>query len=394
MDFGSSGAGRKEMLKKFIGGLIGIPAVISLLAGCGGAAASKNNVIKIGCAAPLTGDQAQLGIDTCRGVRFAAERANEKGMGVKGFKLEALALDDQHNPAQAVNVAKKFVSDNNVIAVIGHFNSSCTKPASAVYHEARMVQITAASTNPELSRQGFDTFFRVAATDDVQGPKGANYAVKKLGAQKIFVIDDKTTYGKGLADEFEKEARKLGITILGHEGITQGDKDFTPLLTKIRPLAPDLIYIGGIYPEGALLLRQARGLGIGAIFMGGDGLATPIFIQLASAEIAEGTYATMVGGDMKKIPSAAEFVKAYEAKFGELGQWSAYGYDAANIVIQAIQKAGRKDREAVLKAIREIPSFSGVTGEVVFDAKGDNQNQFIGVFKVEKGQLVYLGPAE
>ncbi len=390
MDFVPQGARRNQSLNSQRWPLA---VFLLLLAGCG-QAASQNKVIKIGCAAPLTGDQAQLGIDTCQGVRFAVEQANEKGIGVPGFKLEALSLDDQHNPAQAVNVAKKFVSDNDVIAVVGHFNSSCTKPASAVYHEARIVSITAASTNPELSRQGFDTFFRVAATDDVQGPKGADYAVKKLGAQKIFVIDDKTTYGKGLADEFEKEARKQGVTVLGHEGITQGDKDFTPLLTKIKPLLPDLIYFGGIYPEGALLIRQARSLGIASILMGGDGLATPIFIQLASPEIVEGTYSTMVGGDMKKVPSAAEFVKAYEARFGQLGQWSAYGYDAANIAIQAIQKAGTKDREAVLKAMREIPQFSGVTGNVVFDAKGDNQNQFIGVFKFEKGELVYLGPAE
>lgn len=370
---------------------IGLSIGLGALAGCG---EKTSSIIKIGCAAPLTGDQAQLGIDTCRGVGLAVEQANLKGVNATGFKLELLALDDQHNPAQAVHVAKKFVADRNVLAVVGHFNSSCTKPASAIYHEAGMVQITAASTNPELSRQGFETFFRVAATDDVQGPKGANFAHRQLNVKRIFVIDDKTTYGKGLADEFEKEARKLGLTILGHEGITQGDKDFTPLLTKIKPMVPDLIYFGGIYPEGALLLRQASALGVPATFMGGDGLATPILIELATPQIAEGTYATMVGGDMKKIESAAEFIKDYEARYGEIGQWSAYGYDSANILIQAIQKAGRKDRRALLEAVRAIPRFLGVTGEVVFDEKGDNQNQFIGVFKVEKGKLVYIGPAQ
>ena len=229
-------------------------ALVFIIVSCG-QNASQNSMIKIGCVAPLTGDQAQLGVDTCEGVRLAIEEANQKGT-VPDFKLELSALDDQHNPAQAVNVAKKFVADRDVVAVVGHFNSSCTKPASAVYHEAKLPQITATSTNPELSRQGFDTFFRVAATDDVQGPKGAHFAAQKLGIKTIFVIDDKTTYGKGLADEFEKEARKLGLTILGHEGITQGDKDFTPLLTKIKPLAPQLIYFGGVYPEGALRLKQ------------------------------------------------------------------------------------------------------------------------------------------
>ena len=370
-----------------------ILAILSLITGCG-QSASHTQVIKIGCAGPMTGDQAQLGIDSCRGVQLAVDQANEKGVGVPGYKLEALALDDQHNPAQAVNVAKKFVADQDLVGVIGHFNSSCTKPASAIYHESKMVQITAASTNPEISRQGFETFFRVAATDDVQGPKGAGFASHKLGAKKIFVIDDKTTYGKGLADEFEKEAKKLGTTVLGHEGITQGDKDFTSLLTKIKPLQPDLIYFGGIYPEGALLIRQARALGIQATFMGGDGMAMPTFIEVATPEIAEGMYATMVGGDTNKLPGAQEFIKAYETRYGTVGQWSAYSYDAANILIAAIQKAEKKDRETILKAMREIPSFHGVTGEIVFDKKGDNQNQFIGMFKVEKGQFVYLGPAE
>ncbi len=366
---------------------------IFLLAGCG-QVVSRGPLIKIGCAAPLTGDQAQLGIDTCQGARLALDQANEKGDILPGYRLEMLALDDQHNPAQAVNVAKKFVADGDVLAVVGHFNSSCTQPASAVYHEAGMVNITPASTNPELSRQGFDTFFRLAATDDVQGPQGADYAANPLGAKRIFVIDDKTTYGKGLADEFEKEARRLGLEVLGHEGITQGDKDFTPLLTKIKPLLPDLIYFGGVYPEGALLLRQARSLGSDSVFMGGDGLATPTFIQLATPAIAEGTYATMVGGDMKKVPGAQSFIKDYETRYGEVGQWSAYGYDSANILLAAIRKAGKKDRTAVLQAMREIPSFSGVTGEARFDAKGDNLNQFIGIFKVEKGELVYIGPAK
>jgi len=351
-------------------------------------------VIKIGCAAPLTGDQAQLGLDVCRGLELAVREANQRGEVVPGYTLQVLSLDDQHNPAQAVNVAKKFVSDPNVIAVMGHFNSSCTKPASAIYHEARITQITASSTNPELSRQGFDTFFRVAATDEVQGPKAAQYAAKKLGLQKVFIIDDKTTYGKGLADEFNKEALRLGMTVLGHEGITQGDKDFSPLLTRIKPLAPEFIYFGGIYPEGALLIRQARSLGLNIPFMGGDGLATPIFIELASSAIAEGTYATMVGGDMEKVPAAQSFISSFRSIYGQPGQWSAYGYDAGNILIAAIQKAGLSNREAILKAMREIPSFTGITGAVTFDTLGDNQNQFIGVFQVQSGKLVYVGPAE
>lgn len=370
----------------------GVLSVLMAMAGCADQSA-QNPVIEIGCVAPLTGDQAQLGIETCNGVRMAVDEANEKGRGLPGQKFKVLALDDQHNPAQAVNAAKKLVANPNSMAVVGHFNSSCTKPASAVYHEARMVQITPSSTNPELSKQGYDTFFRISATDDVQGPAGAQFAFSKLGIQSVFIIDDKTTYGKGIADEFEKKARELGMTLLGHEGITQGDKDFSPLLTKIKPMNPGMIYFGGIYPEGALLIRQARSLDIPAVLMGGDGLATAVFVELASAENAEGTYATMVGGDMKQVPDAQDFVRRYEAKYGYLGQWSAYGYDAANILIATIEQAGVKNREKILETIRKIPKFPGITGEVVFDANGDTQNQFIGIFKFEKGKLVYIGSA-
>lgn len=382
-------------LKFFILGL----TTTVLLSACGGQTSSDAGKIKIGCAAPLTGDQATIGMDMCNGVELAIEQANDFAQqaavsGATPLQFSISRQDDQHNPAQAVNVAKKFVSDPDVLAVVGHFNSSCTKPSSAVYSEAGLVQITPASTNPDLSKQGFATFFRIAATDDVQGPQGASFAVAKQGFKKIYVIDDKTTYGKGLADEFEKEARNLGAEILGHESITQGDKDFTPLLTKIKPLAPDLIYFGGIYPEGALLLRQARALDIRSTFMGGDGIATPTFTELATKEIAEGTFATMVGGDMHKVPAAGAFISLYEKKYGTLGQWSAYGYDAANILMEAVRKAASNDRANVLKAMREIPEFKGITGTVVFDEKGDNKNQFIGIFQVKDGKLEYIGPAK
>ncbi|HCM42341.1 MAG TPA: branched-chain amino acid ABC transporter substrate-binding protein [Candidatus Omnitrophota bacterium] len=373
--------------------------VCALVLSACGSSSDSNSKIKIGCAAPLTGDQAQIGIDMCNGVELALLQANDFAQqaavsGVAPLQFEISRQDDQHNPAQAVNVAKKFVSDPAVLAVVGHFNSSCTKPSSAVYNSAGLTQITPASTNPELSRQGFSTFFRTAATDEVQGPKGAIFAVKKLGIKKIFVIDDKTTYGKGLADEFEKKARELGAEILGHEGITQGDKDFTPLLTKIKPLEPELIYYGGIYPEGSLLLRQTRALDMKAGFMGGDGIATLTFSELATQAIAEGTYATMVGGDMHQVPAAASFIRDYESKYGTLGQWSAYGYDSANVFVETIRKAATKDRAAVLKTIREIPKFQGITGDIVFDEKGDNQNQFIGIFQFQSGKLHYVGPAD
>ena len=360
------------------------------LAGCG----KKANVVKLGFASPLTGDQAKMGMDSLNGVKLAVEEANALGDILPGCKVEIVALDDQHNPSQAVNVAKRLASDPDVLAVVGHFNSSCTMPASAIYHEARLAHITHASTNPQISRQGFDTFYRIASTDDVQGPKAADYVTHVLGAKRIFVLDDKTTYGKGLADEFEKRARENGLEILGHEGITQGDKDFSPLLTKIKPLAPDLIYFGGIYPEGALLLRQAKALQIAGMFMGGDGIVEQTLITLATPEIAEGTYGTMVGGDLHKEPRAAAFVEKFEKKFGSLGIWSAYAYDAANILMDAVRRAGTKDRQAVLDAMRQTKDYRGVTGVTNFDSKGDNQNAFIGIYKAHNGKWEFQAKAE
>ncbi len=369
--------------------LLGLSVCLTF-SGCG----KKENVVKIGFVSPLTGDQAKMGIDSLNGVKMAVEEANARGDILPGYTIEIVAMDDQHNPAQAVNVAKRFVSDPDVMAVVGHFNSSCTMPASAIYHQGRLPHITHASTNPQISRQGFDTFFRIASTDDVQGPKAADFAAHGLKAKRIAVLDDKTTYGKGLADEFRKRAQENGMEILSSEGVTQGDKDFSPLLTKLKPMNLDLIYFGGIYPEGALLLRQARSLEIGAAFMGGDGIVEQTFIDLATPGVAEGAYGTMVGGDLHKDPSAAAFVKKFEEKYGSLGIWSAYAYDATNILLDAVKKAGKKDREAVLAAMKQTKDFPGVTGVTNFDAKGDNQNAFIGIYKVQQGKWEFQAKAE
>src|SRR3989338_5586908 len=220
-------------------------------------AGEKEDFVTIGLVAPLTGDQAYVGTGVMYGAQMAVEDANIKGPVFGNTRLKFAALDDQHNPTQAVLAANKLSADPNVLGVVGHFNSSCTKAASSIYHETRLVQITPASTNPEISRQGFDTFFRVCATDDVQAPAAAEFVWKELKAKKIVIVDDKTTYGKGLADEFEKRFKQLGSAVLSHDGITQGEKDFTPLLTKIKSLGPELVYFGGIYPELSLLIKQS-----------------------------------------------------------------------------------------------------------------------------------------
>lgn len=356
--------------------------------------AAETKVIKIGCSAPLTGDQAKIGLDLLNGAKLAAIEANEKGDIIPGYKIEIYPLDDQHSPIQAVNAAKKFASGPSVVGVVGHLNSSCTKPASAIYNEAQLVQITPASTNPDISKQGFNTFFRICATDEVQGPKGAAYAFKTLGLKKAYIIDDKTTYGVGLSAEFEKAFKGFGGEVLGHEGITHGDKDFTSIATKVKAAGPELIFFGGIYPEGALLVKQARDLGITAKFMGGDGLCDNIFVSLATKDAAQGTIATMVGADMNKVPEAANFVNSYEKHFGPVGLYSAYAYDATNIIIDAVKRSGAPDRDKVLREVKGTKDFKGAIGITNFDERGDNLNKFIGIFEVKGDKFEYIGPAE
>lgn len=359
------------------------------LAGCKPAAP----VVKIGCAAPLTGDQAPVGQDMCNGAKLAVELAQAQGELMPGYRLELVLVDDQRSPTQAVAAAKKLAADRQVLAVVGHLNSSCTMPASAIYHQARLLQITPVSSNPQISRQGFDTLYRTCATDDLQGPAAAIFAVRELGARRVFLIDDMTTYGRGLANECEKKLRALGAEVLGHEGVTQGDKDYTSLLTKVKALNPDLIYFAGIFPEASLLIKQKYDLGISARFLGGDGLYDPELITLATPQAAEGVYLTTIGSDIRRIPSAQAFLQQYEARFGPVGAYSGYGFEAANIALWAVRTAGRPDRQAVLEAMRALRDFPGIFGPQNFDGKGDSLIHDIGIFTVQDGTFHFLKSA-
>lgn len=306
--------------------------LLAALAGCG----PREPVVKVGFVAPLTGDQAAHGEDMRRGAALAIAQAGEV---LPGVRVELVALDDQRNPAQAVAMAKKLAADPAVLAVVGHLNSSCTKPAAAIYHQAGLLHLNPVSSNPEISRQGFGNFFRVCATDDLQGPAAARFARQTLGARRVFLIDDLTTYGRGLANEFKRAAGPLGLTVLGHEGITQGEKDFSPLLTRVKALGPDLIYFAGMFPEAAILIKQRAALQIPAAFLGGDGIYEPTLITLATPAASEGIYLTTLGADIHTVPTAQRFLAAYEGQYGPVGAYSAYAYEATALGLQAIRAA-------------------------------------------------------
>jgi branched-chain amino acid transport system substrate-binding protein len=326
----------------------------------------KTDTVQIGIAGPMTGDQSKMGMDFRNGVTLAVGEWNARG-GVLGKRIEMVIGDDQHDPKQAVSVANRLVNDG-VVGVIGHFNSSCSIPASDIYHRAGIPMISPGSTNPQFTEKGYDNVFRVCGRDDQQGRVGAEFVTQRLKLERVAVIHDKTTYGQGLAYEFKK-ALGNGVEVVYYGGIVQGDKDFKSVLTSIRQENPELIFFGGIYPEAGLLVRQARELGIKAPFMSGDGTIDPKFIEIAGARAAEGTYLTF-SPDPNNIPTAKHFIKDYRLKFGQIGPYSIYAYDAANILLGAIKEANSTVGKAIIAKLHS-EEFSGAIGKIRFDPKGD-----------------------
>lgn len=358
---------------------ISILTVFAFL-GCKRGEAPAPELIKIGTAGPMTGDQSAFGQDQQNGARLAIEEWNMKG-GVLGKKIELLVGDDQHDPKQAVSVANKMVNDG-IVGIVGHFNSSCSLPASRIYNEQKIPMITHGSTNPQLTEQNFKGVFRVCGRDDQQGRKAAEFVMDSMKAKSVAILHDKTTYGQGLADEFRK-AVEGSVKVTYHGGITQGDKDFSAVLTNVKTGNPELIYFGGIYPEGGLLVKQAKALGIKAPFMSGDGVIGEEFLKIAGAD-AEGTYATFAP-DVNNIPSAKGFVEKYTAKYGKPGPYSVYAYVAANILLQGIKDANSTEGEKISEAIHRM-RYDGALGTVEFDEKGDVKVSPYVIWQVKGGK--------
>lgn len=346
--------------------ILAVLCVIGLALAAGSGCQKKTDTIKIGIAGPMTGDQGKMGMDFKNGASLAVEAWNAQG-GVLGKKIEMVVHDDQHDPKQAVYIANKMVTDG-VAGVIGHFNSSCSIPASDVYNRAGLPMISPGSTNPQLTEKGYRGVFRVCGRDDQQGKVGADFITQKLKLNKVAILHDKTTYGQGLADEFKK-ALGSGIDVVFYGGIVQGDKDFKSVLTAVKQKNPELIFFGGIYPEAGLLVRQSRELGLEAPFMSGDGTIDPKFVEIAGAAAAEGTYLTF-SPDPNNIPTAKKFIEDYKAKFGDLGPYSIYAFDATYILIEAIKAANSTDGKAVIEKLHSL-EFDRAIGKIKFNEKGD-----------------------
>jgi len=356
--------------------------------GGGGGGAKPPEKILVGVVGPMTGDQAKQGNDMKNGVRLAIDRWNLEKGSLLGKAIELAVEDDAQDPKQANNIAWKL-SNAGAAGVVGHFNSSCSIPASDIYAKKNIIMITPASTNPNVTDRRLNTVFRVCGRDDQQGLIGAKYVAEKMPEAKVAILHDKTTYGQGLANEFKKSYESLaGKEIVYFSGIVREDQDFTAVLTDLKGSAPDLIYFGGLYTQAALLVKQARQLGIGARWMSGDGTYDPEYIRIAGKEIAEGTLLTFFP-DQTQIPYAKGVLEEYEKKFGEVGPYSIYSYIAAQILFQGIEKAAATDGARVADAIRAM-KFDTAFGPMQFDDKGDVLDSPYVVWDTLDGKFVQI----
>lgn len=355
-----------------------------------GATDATTTQVKIGFAAPLTGDNAIYGQGMKRAVEMAIAEVNESGdAAAAGYEFVLAAQDDQADPKQAVNVANLLVGDTDVVAVVGHFNSGCSIPASPVYDRAGMAMVSV-SSNPQLTAQGFSTVNRIVAKDDAQGGAAASLVYGTLGLKKVVVIDDSTPYGEGLAAEFVKQFEAAGGEILATDKIQAKEVDFSALVTKFKAVKPEAIYYGGAHTEGALISKQAKAAGLNVPVVGGDMLFSADYITIAGAANAEGDICTSLGLPLEQQPRGVDFKAAYEERYGQGPEaYDSYAYDSAWIIINAVLEAGN-DRVAVADAIRSL-SYDGVTGIVQFDEAGDTKNAAISSYKVITGVWEQLG---
>lgn len=356
-----------------------------LLSACPGG--GSGDAIRIGVAGPMTGDQARNGEELWLGANLAAEEWNARG-GLLGQQIELVRKDDQALETEAKKVANELI-DAEVVAVIGHYNSGVTFPAMSEYAKRKIPMLTPAATNPVITdrafQDGYRTVFRVCGRDDVQGRTGAEFVANELKLTRVAVFHDKTIYGQGLAESFKAALEALGVTVTLFEGFDNKERNFRPFLPKLREGDPQLWYFGGIHNQGGPLARQAKESGIEIPFMSGDGVFHPEFLAKAGDK-GEGAYFTFP--DTDSLPAAKEFIRRYEKRYEkEKGPYSVYSYVTANILFEAIEKAGTTDGVKVAEAIRGM-EHDTVIGPISFDEKGDVTRSIYTTWIVRDGKYV------
>ena len=371
-----------------------VAAAALALVACGdkeeAAGGGDTMVVKIGHVGPTSGAIAHLGKDNENGGRMAIEELNAAGMTIGGKKVtfELLAEDDAADPKQGTAAAQKLV-DAKVNGVIGHLNPVTTIPASSIYHDARLPQISPSATNPKYTRQGFDTTFRLVADDTQLGGTLGRYAIETLKGKTVAVIDDRTAYGQGVADEFEKGVTSAGGTLVAREFTNDKATDFNAILTSIKGKNPDVVFFGGMDAVAGPMLKQMKALGINAKFMGGDGICTAGLPALAGDGLADDMVYCAEAGGVDEAGKAAmdKFREDFKAKYGaEVQVYAPYVYDAVKLMADAMKRADSVDPAKYLPELAKTSGYQGVTGSISFDEKGDIKNGALTLMTYRGGQ--------
>ncbi|CAI0697114.1 Leucine-, isoleucine-, valine-, threonine-, and alanine-binding protein precursor [Serratia quinivorans] len=345
-----------------------------------------DETILIGLAGPLTGPSARIGKDLENGAQLAIADANAQKPTLKGkpvtFKL--LSEDDQSDPRTAVAVAQRLV-DEGVAGVVGHWNTGTSIPAARIYHDAGIAQVAPVATGHGYTQQGFDTSFRVMGHDDDGGHYAGDYAVKVLKAKRIAVIDDRTAFGQGLADEFIKSLAAQGLQPVAREYVDDKTVDFSAVLTTVRSKNADLIFFGGVDSQAAPLARRIKQLGMNTQLMGAGGFVSQTFLTLAQKE-GEGVVALEPGLPLEQMPGGKAFEQAYRDRYKtHIELHAPFAYDATRVLIAAIEQAGSADPADYLPKLRAI-HYQGVTGTIAFDAQGNLQQPSFTLYRVVDGK--------
>ena len=367
-----------------------LASALSFLVALAAGGAQSQEVVKIGFASPLTGPQANYGKDNQNGAQMAIDELNAQGLtiGGKPVKFQLLAEDDQAEPKQGPLIAQKL-ADAKVAGVVGHFNSGVTIPASRVYNEAGIPELSV-STNVKYTHQGFKTAFRLMADDDKQGTALGEYAVNNLKLKRLAVVDDATAYGQGLADSFEAAVKASGGQVVKHEHTNDKAVDFNALLTSIKAAKPDAIFFGGYDAQAGPMARQMKLLGINAPLMGGETMNSAKFIELAGPA-AEGSIASTPGAALESRPGGKAFAAKYKSRYNQdIGLYTPYFYDGVMVIAAAMKAANSTDPTRYLPALAKI-KYAGVTADIEFDKNGDLAKGLLTIFEVKNGKWEVVG---
>jgi branched-chain amino acid transport system substrate-binding protein len=358
-----------------------------------GVTMAQDLLVRIGHAAPISGAQASYGKDNENGARLAIEDLNAAGVVIGGKKarFELVAEDDAADPKQGAAVAQKMC-DAKVAGVVGHLNSGTSIPASRIYNDCGIPMVTPSATNPNLTRPGYKTTFRLMATDNALGAGLALYAADVMKLKRVAIIDDRTAYGQGVANVFKKTAAARGITIVDEQFTTDRSVDFMSILTAIKAKNPDGVFFGGMDPQAGPMLRQMEQLGLTNVkYFGGDGVCTTDLIkQSAGAKTLGNVICAEGGASLAKMPGGAAWKKRYDARFpGQFQIYSPYVYDAVNVLVDAMKRAGSADPKAYLSKLTDT-DYKGVTTQVQFEPNGELKNPAVTLFIYKGGKKVAL----